>query len=243
MTSREEWRPVAEAGGVYEVSSLGRIRSRKRAGEPRIMSPQLTTKGYPSVGPRIGGRSRRVHVHTLALRAFVGPRPAGHGASHLDGSRTNNRLDNLRWETPAENNARKIGHGTIPRGEGHARSKLDDATVREIMRLAATGMDHKDVGRAVGVSRSRVSKIACGREWTHVTGLSAESAPRRKTRLRGERHGHSRMTEDGVRRARRLAASGTPRSELAREYGVHPCTMDKIIRGERWGHIPLEEAS
>lgn len=43
-------------------------------------------------------------VHTLVLEAFVGPRPEGMQACHYpDHDKTNNRLDNLRWDTQSNN--------------------------------------------------------------------------------------------------------------------------------------------
>lgn len=64
-------------------------------------------------------RPRDVSIHCLVLEAFIGPRPDGHQASHLDGDRTNNRLDNMRWETRSQNNRRKYQHGTMPVGDRH----------------------------------------------------------------------------------------------------------------------------
>jgi hypothetical protein len=49
-----------------------------------------------------GVRSRR-KVHHLILEAFVGPRPEGLKACHNNGDGHDNRLDNLRWDTQANN--------------------------------------------------------------------------------------------------------------------------------------------
>jgi hypothetical protein len=50
---------------------------------------------------------------------------------HLDGNRSNNRLDNLAWGTPLENGADKARHGTA-KGERNGRAKLTAAKVRRI---------------------------------------------------------------------------------------------------------------
>ena len=51
-------------------------------------------------------------VHRLVLEAFVGPRPEGMVARHLNGDPGDNRLENLAWGTQSENNYDKVRHGT-----------------------------------------------------------------------------------------------------------------------------------
>lgn len=51
---------------------------------------------------RIYGRDYK--VHRLVLETFVGKCPPGMQGDHINRNRTDNRLENLRWVTPAENN-------------------------------------------------------------------------------------------------------------------------------------------
>lgn len=117
---QEEWRLVASTLG-YEVSSLGRVRSYyPRGGDlsdtPRMLNTIPMGDGYASVTLRQGGEkgSRRhicAYVHRLVAVAFHGERPIGMYTSHLDDDKSNNRADNLIYETPGENTRR----GTINR--------------------------------------------------------------------------------------------------------------------------------
>ena len=52
-------------------------------------------RGYLTVNPSDGFKKRRRYVHRLVLEAFVGPCPEGMVCRHLDGDRTNNRVENL----------------------------------------------------------------------------------------------------------------------------------------------------
>src|SRR5262249_27903182 len=61
---------------------------------------------------------KHFRVNVLILWAFTGSRPDGLEAAHLDGDRSNNRVENLAWKTHAENIADKAGHGTVRKGEG-----------------------------------------------------------------------------------------------------------------------------
>lgn len=54
---------------------------------------------------------------------------------------------------------------------------------------------------------------------------------------RGEKNHKSKLTETDVKRIRRLVASGTRQSQLAKEYGVNFSTIFHIIQGKTWRHV------
>ncbi len=112
----EVWKPVIGKEGYYEVSSLGRIRTTARIranGTIRFMQkPKIlaTTKGGRAENYRrvnlMAGPPKRVHayVHIVVCEAFHGPRPSPlHEACHRNDVGTDNRADNLKWATHAEN--------------------------------------------------------------------------------------------------------------------------------------------
>lgn len=117
----EQWKPITGYEGYYEVSNQGRVRSVERVimrsnGIPqrineRIMSPGLR-RDHPGVNLHKDGKFKAHYVHTLVLTAFVGPRPPGHEGCHNDGNPANNRVENLRWDTPLGNANDKRLHGT-----------------------------------------------------------------------------------------------------------------------------------
>jgi hypothetical protein len=77
------------------------------------MTPYDNGRGYRVVNLKLTTGYRCHVVGELVLRAFVGPRPATHyHAAHNNGRPHDNRLTNLRWATPKENDADKDLHGT-----------------------------------------------------------------------------------------------------------------------------------
>jgi hypothetical protein len=56
-----------------------------------------------------GNRDDR-YIHHLVLETFVGPRPEGMEARHLNGDYSDNRLRNLTWGTKSENMKDRIKH-------------------------------------------------------------------------------------------------------------------------------------
>lgn len=149
--SEETWLPIPGFDG-YEVSNQGRVRSLIR-NRVHMMTATPNHDGYPRV--HIGGRSTpNQFVHQLVLAAFVGPRPEGMIARHLNGDPTDNRPENLAWGTHSENNYDAVRHGThsearvthCPRGHEYdetntlmnKNSRTCRACAREWMRLVRT---------------------------------------------------------------------------------------------------------
>jgi hypothetical protein len=109
---QEEWRPVVGYEGYYEVSDHGRVRSlgwwvNARNGHKRFWRGKVLTTGsredYSCIRLSVHGVAKSVRIHELVAQAFLGPRPDGMVVCHNDGSRNNNRLENLRYDTTSEN--------------------------------------------------------------------------------------------------------------------------------------------
>lgn len=163
----------------YATSRDGRVASCRLVGrgsrlgaswhvlQPMQPRPKPPTKpAYLKVHVRLpDGRRRKVPVHQFVLLTFVGPCPAGMEACHGNGHHTDNRLDNLRWDTPRANNADKLAHGTHLRGERVGSSKLTAVAVREILLSSATT---RVLARDHGVSTSAIRQIKARCTWKHV---------------------------------------------------------------------------
>lgn len=110
----EEWRPVAETNGRYEVSNLGRVRSTyfkngsTEFSTLRLLSPTDNGHGYKIVSMIIDGKRRNRYVHRLVAEAFI-PNPDNLPViDHIDCNKSNNNVDNLRWYTQLDNVRRSI---------------------------------------------------------------------------------------------------------------------------------------
>ena len=112
--SSEVWAPVPGLEGWYSVSNQGRVRRKKTVGHAHkgdIVNP-WRINGYVYIMLYANGRRTQWIVHRLVLFAFVGPPKLGQETRHLNGTRDDNRLENLCWGTHAENVADSIRHGT-----------------------------------------------------------------------------------------------------------------------------------
>lgn len=160
--------PIPSQWGYYATTE-GEILSEWEAGcqagpfgDLHPMKPKTVAKGYLAL--KLSG-DRYVGIHRLVCEAFYGPAPtANHQASHLDHDQTNNRPENLRWETAAENNARS----PVALGERNGQSKLSAGDVSEIRRRRAKGELLRVIAEDYGVARSHVGGICRGAFWKHV---------------------------------------------------------------------------
>ena len=114
----ETWRPVLT--GLYEVSSLGNVRSvthhshdgRRWKGRPIKLT--FNDRKNLIFNASINGRKMTPNVHKLVALAFLGPCPQNMEINHKDGNRKNNRISNLEYVTHAGNQAHAARVGLMP---------------------------------------------------------------------------------------------------------------------------------
>lgn len=108
----EIWKPIKGFEGVYEVSSLGRVKSvagykpfsdgRKRFFKERFRKPVLSD-GYLYVVLIRQQKQKRYLIQRLVANAFI-PNPYNKPCvDHINTDKTDNRVCNLRWVTHKEN--------------------------------------------------------------------------------------------------------------------------------------------
>jgi len=171
----EEWRSVPDFPG-YEVSSRGRVRSFCGSGKvdyskpPRILKPSLNRQGYECVGLRRNKKQFSRSVHSLVALAFLGERPYGYFVCHNDGSRTNNVLSNLRYDTPASNRADMKKHGTHIEGEQCYCALLTNAQAKEVRLLHSNGRALPDLASRYDVNVDVIRSIVKGHTYRSAGG-------------------------------------------------------------------------
>lgn len=124
MGESEIWAPVVGYEGLYEVSSLGRVRSLDRVEKTHTAKSSHVRKGrmkvlrenrygYIRVSLYRHGQSKTFSVHRLVAMAFLGdPPPEKPLVLHGNGDRSDNIVSNLRWGNQSENILDAVRQGT-----------------------------------------------------------------------------------------------------------------------------------
>lgn len=157
----EIWKPAPGYERLYQVSSMGgmksgnrivRCRNAVRTVRGRVLRQTLTTTGYPRV--TLGERQlfKTKQTHRLVALAFLPPIPGKNYVNHKNGIKTDNRVENLEWCTFQENcqhaqdtglNGARWKSRTIPISTA--------SIVRELRR--DTGLGATVIGHIVGIPR------------------------------------------------------------------------------------------
>lgn len=242
MDSNEEWKSIDGYEGVYEVSSLGRVRRIAGGAGARIghiLSLGKTVTGYPQVSLCKNGKPKKVLVHRLVAKAFLGSPKQGREVNHRNGNKKDNRVENLEWVSHARNirHAYRVLGRTMtnirPRGEENGHSKLTRDDVIQIRRLYSTrDYTQRALGKMFGVTAKAISAIVLRKNWKHV-------APSPGDYSRDDPHPNAKLTRDDVEKIRQLYATGNYSYQgLGKVFGVNAGSVFDIVHHKTWKHVP-----
>ena len=148
-------------GSVWACWTRGRNPRPSGTYHPLKLFP--TPDGYFITRFKTAAGMKTLKISHLILLAFVGPRPEGTEARHLNGIRDDNRATNLAWGTKSQNEIDKVLHGN------NNLAKLTPDTVREILSLLNAGLTPKEVAPRFGITAQHVRRLRRGGErWCHL---------------------------------------------------------------------------
>jgi hypothetical protein len=176
----EEWKDIAGFEGVYQVSTLGRVRSCDRYlrachggrqfKKGQIISPKRMRNGYFTVGLSYNGRVKRMYIHRLVATVFLSNPNSYPEINHRDEDKGNNRFDNLEWCSHRYNinygtTAKRISISHLNGGYGKKPvAQLKDGV--EVARYDSAA----DASRATGIDASAIRKVCLSKEKHNTAG-------------------------------------------------------------------------
>lgn len=135
----EEWKPIIierngvllDFTGLYEVSSLGRIKSLSygKTKKAKIMKPRSDKKGYQFVTLMWNGQRKTIYVHRLVANAFIPNNDKLPQVNHKNEIKHDNRVENLEWCTARYN----VNYGTA--NERRSRKGKDSPNAKSVICL------------------------------------------------------------------------------------------------------------
>ena len=157
----EIWKDIPEYEELYEISNLGRVKSKTRKTkfgrgwkvyESQILKPQEDKDGYFRIALSKDGKKRRFFIHRLVMMSFVDNSLNLPVVNHIDGNKQNNKLNNLEWVTRSENDLHAFRIGLrVPSSGGTDKTveKIDPLTGEVVDTFQSITLASKSVGSTV----------------------------------------------------------------------------------------------
>lgn len=176
MASEERWVDIPGYPG-YQASDQGRIRTTDRMitgrdgrvelHHGRVLKPQRLKNGYYEVYISLGAAVKKKHrtVHSLVAQTFLGEKPVGHDVMHLNGDRSDNRVENLKYGSRSENL-----RSTYDYGGRQANGKLSLEDVDVIRHRLSRGESPILIAQDFGVDSAAVYHIRNGTTFSWYEG-------------------------------------------------------------------------
>lgn len=163
---------------------------------------------------------RTVSAHRYAYELANGPIPDGMVVRHTCDTPRCVRPDHLTIGTHADNSRDMTERARQARGEAQGSAKVTRSQVIEARRLYTSGETQRHIAKVLGVSKSQVSNIVTGADWSHIPG----AVPKKKVR---------RLSADDKAEVLALIAAGHTHAEVANRFGVTRSAISQVAARER----------
>jgi len=244
----EEWKDIPGYEGLYQASSMGRIKSINYTGycfgrlyskkREKILKPCKNKNGKKYrliVSLRKDKAVKRFYIHQLVIQTFVGPCPSNMEVCHNNGDSENNSVENLRYDTHKSNMIDMSKHGNSQIGIKNPNCKLTEEQVLTITSLLQGQYTIEEIAEQFGVANSLISCIKNKKYWKHLTeNIKLDRKNVRKTQNKGS----TKLTSNDIDTIKKLIHGGLKSKEIAKRFGVSFETINRIKKG-----ITFKEAS
>lgn len=123
ISNKEVWVKLEGFDEGYEISNKGRIKSYKKYKDGRYLKFGLDKDGYYKLSLRRSGRDVTARVSRLVALHFIPNPKMSPVVNHINGIKTDNRVENLEWCDVQYNTQHGYDTGLNPKGGEHGNAQ------------------------------------------------------------------------------------------------------------------------
>lgn len=152
----------------YSINKLGEVRNNRTE---TILKHSTNRYGYTTLNLWINGKKKTQSLHRALAIAFI-PNPENKRCvNHINGNKSDNRIENLEWATDSENQKHSYNTGlsSKPLGIKNPFNKWSEVQILKIKELLKQNKyTHREISEIVKTTKYVVDDISCGKAWTHL---------------------------------------------------------------------------
>jgi len=175
----ENWKDIQGYEGIYQISDKGNVKSLprewvwgngavRRRGE-LILKPGLNSAGYLSINMVTNGTSKNVVVHRLVAKAFIPNPEVKAEVNHINGDKTDNRVENLEWCSREENQQHAYDTNLHKRTRAVCAENCRKLFSKPVMQLTKDGKElnvfpsENEAERLTGINQANINACIHGK--------------------------------------------------------------------------------